>query len=831
MAEYLTPDVYVEEVPSGEQTVPGVSQSNAAFVGYTPRGKTNEAVLITSWAQYVRDLGGFTDQSDIAQHVFAFFQNGGRRAYFVRQVGAGAVKASGFMQNLVEEEVVGTGDGATVAFNGTLDNFPVRQVAAGGSILITYDIDGVAVPAEASDMSPTPDGVETSFAGKLGAPSADTPIVPGSVTITDAQVAGPYTYSDTASDGILYDAGADARGFVDYDTGHFTLTPDALEIPLLPGDVTYAYTPRTAGPGVTDDGAGNLTEIGVGTVGTINYTTGVWEIPALTPLGTAPSLQEPLLATYTQDNVAFELEWAGTGGNNVRITVEGDPDYYTRSTGVYTRAIVRIYEKDADGVYQLQETYSAVSFSDASDPKYLLTIVNKDNEADDGSDLVTLSTPTDLEIPQSLLCLSRSRSVSGGNGVATQFGSSGATPTIANPFVTDPLEFPVQPSSVSITYVDTAGAAKTITDDGNGNLIGDVNAAAAAGYNVIDYTTGEFAFEVTDVPGDYSVAAVAAAPMLTATWRKTPTSTSVQDDATGGTNGTLPLTRTELTDAATLKADREGVFAFLKSNETFNVVIPESAGDTDMLDDLTTEANLNKMWFILAATANNLTPLQAQQWRRFTWGYQGNRAALYYPWIMINDPVSGIPKAIPPLGHIAGVYANTVALKNVGWAPSGIQRASLQWLRGLQRKLDDSEIAILDPYQVNCLRHTAEVNKVVWGANTTEQPPADFKYIHSRLLVDFISVSLFRGAHPFVFESTGPDLWARVRTYAERFLGEKFRQDFFDGETPRQAYFVTCDESNNPDPDSEYVYCDVGVRSKRVAKFLVFRISLKVPSA
>lgn len=50
---------------------------------------------------------------------------------------------------------------------------------------------------------------------------------------------------------------------------------------------------------------------------------------------------------------------------------------------------------------------------------------------------------------------------------------------------------PLLRNNVLITSVDTAGANLIVTDDGNGNLIGDV--AALALYNVIDYDTGVFA--------------------------------------------------------------------------------------------------------------------------------------------------------------------------------------------------------------------------------------------------------------------------------------------------------------------------------------------------
>jgi hypothetical protein len=63
---------------------------------------------------------------------------------------------------------------------------------------------------------------------------------------------------------------------------------------------------------------------------------------------------------------------------------------------------------------------------------------------------------------------------------------------------------PVRPGSVTI--VDETGAPQSITDDGNGNLTGDVG---AGGTNTIDYETGAYSFSfaanvVGDVSADYT---------------------------------------------------------------------------------------------------------------------------------------------------------------------------------------------------------------------------------------------------------------------------------------------------------------------------------------
>jgi phage tail sheath protein FI len=91
MANYMTPGVYVEEVPSGARPISMVGTSTAAFIGVAPRTDAPVAIPIVcvNWTQFVSAFVGKQEQStDLVKAVFGFFQNGGSRC-FVVNVGAG----------------------------------------------------------------------------------------------------------------------------------------------------------------------------------------------------------------------------------------------------------------------------------------------------------------------------------------------------------------------------------------------------------------------------------------------------------------------------------------------------------------------------------------------------------------------------------------------------------------------------------------------------------------------------------------------------------------------------------------------------------------------
>src|SRR3954453_14681540 len=85
MPTYLTPGVYVEEVPSASKPIEGVSTSVAAFVGLAPGGPINTPMRISNWTQFAKifgdpnepDNGPFMDGAYLAPSVYGFFQNGG----------------------------------------------------------------------------------------------------------------------------------------------------------------------------------------------------------------------------------------------------------------------------------------------------------------------------------------------------------------------------------------------------------------------------------------------------------------------------------------------------------------------------------------------------------------------------------------------------------------------------------------------------------------------------------------------------------------------------------------------------------------------------------
>jgi uncharacterized protein len=96
MPTYLTPGVYVEEVPSANKPIEGVATSVAAFVGLAPAGPVNSPVRLSRWGEFARvygdreepENGPFMEGAFLAHAVRGFFDNGGTSCWVVRVGGS-----------------------------------------------------------------------------------------------------------------------------------------------------------------------------------------------------------------------------------------------------------------------------------------------------------------------------------------------------------------------------------------------------------------------------------------------------------------------------------------------------------------------------------------------------------------------------------------------------------------------------------------------------------------------------------------------------------------------------------------------------------------------
>ncbi len=309
----------------------------------------------------------------------------------------------------------------------------------------------------------------------------------------------------------------------------------------------------------------------------------------------------------------------------------------------------------------------------------------------------------------------------------------------------------------------------------------------------------------------------------------TGTTFGAQSLAVPGADGTPPQTAKDIEGD---EASKTGIYALLDV-DLFNLLVisrttmlTNDADAKDVIDKAIALCEARRAFFIVDPNPKK-DVTNIGDW---VGGLSASRnAAVYFPEILAADPLQNFRvHAMASSGALAGIYARTDAERGVWKAPAGID-AIIQGAQGLSYTLTDAENGTLNPLGINCLRTFAVYGTITWGARTlfgSDARADEYKYVPVRRLALYIEESLYRGTKWVVFEPNDEPLWAQIRLNVGAFMQTLFRQGAFQGQTPRQAYFVKCDsETTTPtDQNLGIVNILVGFAPLKPAEFVVIQI-------
>jgi phage tail sheath protein FI len=221
-----------------------------------------------------------------------------------------------------------------------------------------------------------------------------------------------------------------------------------------------------------------------------------------------------------------------------------------------------------------------------------------------------------------------------------------------------------------------------------------------------------------------------------------------------------------------------------------------------------------------------MTPQQIKEWRSDVAMYDSAFAALYYPWIKVENPIGTNGDAevfVPPSGHIAGVWARTDETRGVWKAPAN---DTIRGCLDVERDITKNEQSLLNPIGINCIRPFGTRGIRIWGARTLSSD-SDWRYINVRRLFNMVETTILDGTQWAVFEPNDMKLWEGVKRTLNAFLRGLWRDGALFGQTADQAFYVKCDEETNPPEsiDEGRLVVEVGIAPVKPAEFVIFRIS------
>lgn len=276
------------------------------------------------------------------------------------------------------------------------------------------------------------------------------------------------------------------------------------------------------------------------------------------------------------------------------------------------------------------------------------------------------------------------------------------------------------------------------------------------------------------------------------------------------------------------RATKTGIYA-LEDVDIFNLLCLPGISNSGILMEADSYCKERRAFLIADSPKNVKNPADMATIISGTTYPKTEYGAIYYPWIRIADPLNGGKlRVTAPCGTIAGIYARTDSNRGVWKAPAGTE-ATLTGVKKADYLLTDDENGNLNPLGVNCIRIFPSYGAVSWGARTlrgSDQLTSEYKYVPVRRTALFIEESLYRGLEWVVFEPNDEPLWTRIRLNVGAFMHNLFLQGAFLGKTPREAYFVKCDNETITQNDINLgiVNILVGFAPLKPAEFVIIRI-------
>lgn len=790
------PGVYLVEVASGVHTITGVATSIAAFLGRASKGPLDRAVRILSPSDYTRAFGAPHPESDLAQSVRMFFDNGGTDCYVVR-LAEGARSAVLNLQNLANQNVLV----ATAFSPGNLGNGLTLEVSYGTALPDeTFNLTVIQEDGGHEVDRETFTGLSMDPASPQFAPAA---VTQGSGLIqlalhADAKAGGPNDIANLAnsapgfSQSRVFDTSAGGlAAFRSAFEALLTNTPDfVVRVDgSQPVDVSLGAVLGPVGPAILPGSAWTLAAMETRIEQVIN--------PLLNAAVTGLAVKVKFVSSASGNSSALRFTADSGFGRSVRVTRAANP-----ARDFASAALLGL---DQGGIeVNRYHTFRPVATGAVPNDPAALVLELGDLTAGD----------------------------------ITQMTIDGELPAISFTLATNP------PLSTDRWYVDSKGKSDGLREKLQAIVQAINNATASSwraalwGYSLALLAKSGLANKApaTIVSGAnttlgganfarnvrrYSFGLTGTSPFQLA-----PVANDKGDDGN-------PFTITELQG---VQNDQTGLYA-LDGVDLFNLmVIPGDSGipsaDHETFWGPASNYCAQRRAFLLVdppatwvkhgrpEVKNNTTLITTL---RNTLAKQNS--AVFFPRLVYN--AGGVRKTIGPSGVIAGLMSRIDSTRGVWKAPAGLE-ADLRNVLDLEINLTDAENGVLNKQAVNCSRIFPS-GIVNWGARTADgfdDQGSEWKYIPIRRLALFLEESLYRGTKWVVFEPNDEPLWAKIRLNLNAFMMGLFRQGAFQGSTPDKAFFVKCDGETTTQNDRNLgiVNIEVGFAPLKPAEFVIIRI-------
>lgn len=202
-----------------------------------------------------------------------------------------------------------------------------------------------------------------------------------------------------------------------------------------------------------------------------------------------------------------------------------------------------------------------------------------------------------------------------------------------------------------------------------------------------------------------------------------------------------------------------------------------------------------------------------------------SHGSLYGPWLYVQDRnVTGALRLTAPGGSVLGQYARNDTLRGVQKAPGGTG-TTLRGVVDVAARFDNTTLDSLNQQGINVIRTVPGYGVCIMGVRTLDTGLPD-RYINIRRTLMFLERDLVNLTQYAIFESNDSDTWDGISAVVSQYLTTQMQVGVLQGDTPDQAFFVICDDTNNSSAsvNAGVVNIQVGVALASPAEFIVIQI-------
>lgn len=207
--------------------------------------------------------------------------------------------------------------------------------------------------------------------------------------------------------------------------------------------------------------------------------------------------------------------------------------------------------------------------------------------------------------------------------------------------------------------------------------------------------------------------------------------------------------------------------------------------------------------------------------------YDSNYAAMYWPWVQINDNQVGTPRWVPPSTVMSGIYAFNDKVAHPWFAPAGLNRGGIDTAIQAERKLTHANRDDLYDSHINPIATFPGQGVTVWGQKTLQKKASALDRVNVRRLLIKVKKFIASSSRFLVFEQNNAQTRRRFLNIVNPFL------ESVQSNSGLNAFRVVMDETNNtPDVvDRNILYGQIFVQPTKTAEFIVLDFTVQPTGA